>query len=108
MWQNKQLLAEIIGVIILVIFCWWFFWHNPKVIKGLEEDKAELEADKVELGRVIAAKDNQIKLYGDIEKGKVIINAAVQQKISSLRAESRPRRAIIIRAGSVLPPLPTR
>lgn len=98
LWQNKKLIVEIIGLILLLILCWWFFIHNPKVIK-------ELEADKSELSRQIEVKNNTIKLYGDIEKGKVVINEAVQLQISSLRSQSRPRRTVIIRAGGVLPPL---
>ena len=97
-WDNKQIIAEIIGGIAVAIICWWFFIHNPKIIKGLEADKAELS-------RQIATQAKTITLYEDIQKGRAPINAAVQNKISSMRSEARPKRTVIIRAGGVLPPL---
>jgi plastocyanin domain-containing protein len=98
LWKNKQRIAEIIGGILIAVLCYWFFYHNPKVIKELQEDKKEL-------ARIVEAKDKQITLYKDIEKGKVKIDGAIQSQISSLRAVARPRRTIIIHAGRVLSPL---
>jgi hypothetical protein len=84
-----------IGTVIVSILGYHYFISNPNKIDALE-------ADKKELSRQIAAKDSQIKLSEDIQKGKVVINAKVYQNISTLRAEARPRKSVIIRAGRVL------
>lgn len=96
--QNWKLIVQIAGAVALAVLLWWYLIHNPKVIKELEEDKKELS-------RIIEAQQDQLKLNQDIEKGKVVINAAVQQRISSLRSEARPRRTVIVKAGVVLPPI---
>ena len=90
--SNWKIICQVIGAIILVFAIWYYAIHNPKVIK-------ELEADKVELSRIIEAKDKEITLYKDIDKGKVVIDAKTQGQISSIRAVARPRKSIIIRAG---------
>jgi len=97
--SNWQLIAKGIGIAIIAFAGYWYFIHNPKVIDGLEKDKAEL-------ARIIEAKDKEITLYKDIEQGKAVINESVFRQISTLRATARPRRTVIIKSGSVLPPLP--
>jgi hypothetical protein len=94
--SNWQMIVKGIGIALLVFAGWFYFVHNPKVIK-------ELEADKTELARIIEAKDKEITLYKDIDKGKVVIDAKTQGQISSIRAVARPRKSIIIRAGVLLP-----
>ncbi len=96
LWQYKQIIADVIGVIVIAILAWWFFWHNPKVIDSLEKDKAELS-------RQVENSKNAIVLLDDIQKGKVKINEAVQTQISSVKSQAVPRRAVLIRGGSVLP-----
>ena len=96
LWQYKQIIAEVIGVIVIAILAWWFFWHNPKVIDSLEKDKAELSR-QIENGK------NAIVLLDDIQKGRVKINEAVQSQISSVKSQAIPRRTVIIRGGGVLP-----
>ncbi len=96
LWQYKQIIAEVIGVIIIVVLSWWFFWHNPKVIAGLEKDKAEL-------ARQVDNSKQAFVLLDDIQKGKVQINANVQSQISSVKSQAIPRRTVLIRGGSVLP-----
>ena len=94
-WENKRLIGEIAGLIAAVFVCWWFFIHNPAVIEGLEQDKAELS-------RQLVAGQKAIKLLTEIEQGRVKIDDAIQSQVSSLRSTARPKRTVIIRAGSVL------
>ena len=96
-WQNRRIIGEILGIILLVFIAWWFFWHNPAVIDALEADKAEL-ARQVEAGK------KAVTLLDDIQKGKGKINAQVQAQLSSIRGNAIPRRTVLIRAG-VLPPV---
>jgi hypothetical protein len=96
LWDNRKIIGEVAGAIALGIMAWWFFIHNPAVIDGLERDKTELS-------RQVAARDQAIALYADIEKGKVVINESVHAQISSIHATARPRRAVIIRAGVPMP-----
>jgi deoxyribose-phosphate aldolase len=91
-WDNKQLVAEIIGFILILFFCWWFFVHNPARIDALEADKAEL-ARQVKNGA------DAIHLLNNINTGKVAINEQVFRNVSAIRAAAVPRRAVIIRAG---------
>ena len=97
-WQNRRIIGEIIGIILLVFIAWWFFWHNPAVIDDLEADKAEL-ARQVEAGK------KAVTLLDDIQKGKGKINAQVQAQLSSIHSSAIPRRAVLIRAGGMLPPV---
>lgn len=96
LWANKRIIGEIVGIIVLAIIAYWFFWHNPQVIKNLENDKAEL-------ARQVAAGQAAITLLDDIQKGKARINAQVQSQISSVKSQAIPRRTVLIRAGGVLP-----
>lgn len=96
--KYRREIAEVLVLVLVASLLYWGFVHNPAVIK-------ELKSDIEERDNRIDAMDHRIKLYEDIQKGKVIINAAVQTQISSLRSASRPRRAIIIRSGMPLPAL---
>lgn len=91
-WNNRKIIGEILAIIGLLVLCWWFFIHNPKVIKDLENDKAELS-------RQLEAGQKAIKLLETIQQGKVVIDAAIQGQISTMRATARPKRTVIIHAG---------
>lgn len=92
LWLNKKIIAEVTGCIVIAFFCWWFFVHNPAVIKDLEEDKAEL-ARQVESGK------KALTLLNDIEKGKAKINEATFKNISTIRAAAIPKRTVLISGG---------
>lgn len=98
-WENKRIIGELIGVILVAFVIWWFFIHNVMVIDDLEKDKAELS-------RQIEARKQSLQLLDDIQQGKVRINAQVQTQISTVRAAAIPRRTIIIKPGGMLPALP--
>jgi hypothetical protein len=84
-WSNRQLFAEIIGGLLIVFLCWWFFIHNPKVIKGLENEKAELT-------RQVANRDAAINMLGSIERAHDVINKTIYRNISSIRYLPKPGR----------------
>jgi len=97
--RNWKLIAQAVGGVCLAILLWWFFIHNPRVIKNLEADKAEL-------ARQVANGQKAISLLDDIQKGKGAINAKVQSDIEAIKNQSIPRRTVLIMGGGVLPPLP--
>lgn len=99
-WKNKQLIAEVLGGVLVAFVAWWFFWHNPKVIKELEADKAEL-ARQVEVGK------QALSLLHDIQFGKESSYDAVSKKIHEINQAAIPRRTVLIKSG-VLPDLPTK
>lgn len=92
LWQNKRLIAELVGLVLAVIVCWWFFIHNPAVIDALEEDKKELN-------RQVVALEKCAVLLEEIEKGKRGINIETFRQISSIRANAIPHRTVLIRNG---------
>lgn len=92
---NRKIIGEIIGLALICLVVYWFFIHNPKVIDGLEKDKAELS-------RQVAEGVKAQTLLNDISKGKVEIDNATFKQISSIRAASIPRRAVLIRGGMPL------
>jgi hypothetical protein len=92
LWENKRIIGEILGLILLCFVAWWFFIHNPKVIDGLEKDKIELSR-QVQEGLKAAA------LLQTIEKGKAGIDRETFKNISTIRAAIIPRRAVLIRGG---------
>lgn len=100
LWDNKQIIAEILGAIAVAIVCWWFFIHNPKIIKGLEADKAEL-ARQVEAGKAA------ITLLDDIQKGRTKIDATTYKNISTIKANHMPKRTVLVSGGVPLQAVPT-
>lgn len=98
--SNWKLVAQAIGAVCLAVLLWWFFIHNPRVIKNLEADKAELS-------RQVVNGQKAISLLDDIQKGKGKINEQVQSQIEAVKSAAIPRRAVLISGGSVLPTLPS-
>lgn len=98
LWQNKRIIAEIIGLLLVGVLAWWFLIHQPKVIDDLRNEKAEL-------ARQVEAGNQALALLNDIQKGKVRINAQVQSQISSVRSAAIPRNSVLIRNGGVLSPM---
>jgi hypothetical protein len=84
-WSNKQLIAEILGGILIAFLLWWFIWHNPKVIK-------QLEGEKVELTRQVANRDAAINMLGTIERAHDVINKTIYRNISTIRYLPKPSR----------------
>jgi hypothetical protein len=75
---------------------WWFFIHNPKVIDGLEEDKAELSRQVTQYKELQAFQDK-------INKNNKRIDNATFTNISTIKASTIPKRTVIIRGGVPLP-----
>ena len=99
LWENKKLIAEILCTIVAAFVIYHFVISVPKQLKA---EKAKVIKHEKELERL-----NELNtLYTGIEQGRVLINASVQTRISSLRGSSMPRNAVIIRGGRVLPSLP--
>lgn len=89
---NRRIIAEILGLVVLVFVAWWFFVHNPRVIDGLEKDKTELSR-QVQEGLKAAA------LLQTIEKGKAVVDRETFKNISTIRAAIIPRRSVLIYGG---------
>jgi hypothetical protein len=100
LWENKRIIGEIIGIVLLIFISWWFFIHNPKIISDLKEDNAELL-------RLVKNGETSINLINDIQKGRVTSYAHVQMQLSSIRKNAIPRRTILISNGGVLSTMPT-
>lgn len=98
LWNNRKIISEIVGLILVGILAWWFFIHNPKIIDGLEKDKAELS-------RQVDAGKQAIELLSNIQAGKERINAQTFKNISTIRATAIPKRAVIVHGG-LLPTVP--
>jgi Tfp pilus assembly protein PilO len=92
LWANKRLVGKIIGVIVVVMVVWWFGFHNPARI-------AELEAQRTELNRQVAAGQAAAVLLTDIYRGKEEITNATFKRISSIKAATLPRGGVLITGG---------
>lgn len=77
LWQNKQLVLEIIGAAIIAGVIYWFGFHNPKVIK-------EQQAQIAQQATQIKAAQGAITLLGDIQEGKVKVDEKVQAQLTSV------------------------
>jgi len=97
--SNWQIIAKVLGVVALAILLWFYFIHNPKVIKGLE-------ADKMELARQVDAGKAAIVLLDDIQKGRTKIDATTYKNISTIKANHIPKRTVLISGGMPLQALP--
>lgn len=95
-WANRELIAKIIGGMLLAFFCWWFFWHNPKVIK-------QLESEKVELSRQIVLRDNAINLLGTIERRHDAIDKGTNDNVGKIRTGRKPARTGYLLLDGMLP-----
>lgn len=84
-WANREIILKGIAVALIAFVAWYFFYHNPKRIKALENEKAELS-------KQVAARDAAINMLGDIEREHEIINRTTFRIISSIRYLPKPSR----------------
>ena len=83
--NNWQIIAKAIGVAIVAFLCWWFFIHNPKVIKQLEDEKRVAIEQK---DAAFAA----INMLTEIERAKDVVTKTSFKIISSIRYVPKPSR----------------
>jgi hypothetical protein len=100
LWANKRLIGEVIGIIALAAIAWWFFWHNPKVIKQLENEKAELSHQ-------VEAAHAAINLLTDIERSHDATSKNSFTLISTIRSAPKPKRDGLFYDSRVLQAVPT-
>lgn len=89
--------AKIIAAVLLVGVLYWYGIHVPAELRETKAKLTQAEAE-VENGR------KAILLLDEIQKGKVGIDAAVQKRISSIKA-GVPHNGVIINGGMPLPSL---
>lgn len=99
--RYKKEIGMFFGLLICVAVIYYYVSYIPN---KLENKEIELKQTKEDLK---AAKADAT-LKEDITKGKGVIDARVQDQISTVRSKPVPRHTIVIRAGRVLPPLSTK
>jgi cellobiose-specific phosphotransferase system component IIC len=85
LWDNKRLIGEILAIIAVCSLLWFYTIHNPKVIKQLETEKAELT-------RQVINRDAAINLLTSIEAAHDTITKTSYKNISSIRYTPKPGR----------------
>jgi hypothetical protein len=103
LWNNKQIIAEIIGGIAIALVIWWFGFHVPAKLK-------EEQAKTATLTRQVESAQKSITLLGDIQEGKKAIDDKVQAQLTSAHhiVFKHHTTSIFLRAGrGVLPAVHT-
>jgi len=99
LWTNKELIAKVLGVALVAFVAWFYFWHNPKVIKRLETEKAEA------IEQVVRA-HGAINLLTSIERRHDVITKISYRNISTIRYAPKPAATGMFLPGGVLQTLP--
>ena len=97
-WANRRLVAEVIGIALLALIAWWFFWHNPKVIKQLTAERDQAIAQK-------EAAFNAINMLGEINKAHTEIDKESADNENKIRNGRKPGVRGIFVAGGVQTPV---
>lgn len=94
-WNNKQMIAECIGCLVVAMLIWWFGIHNPAKIKA---QQAQIAALRTEVSNAHAA----INLMTTIEARHDSITKISYRNISSIRYTPKPGRNGVFVPGGVL------
>ena len=98
LWANRELIAKGIGIALIGFLCWWYFFHNPKVIKSLETTIQELS-------RQVELRDSALELQGQLRKAHDEITAKENENIRRIRETPLAASGVFI-PGGVPKPLP--
>lgn len=98
-WDNKQIIAEVLCGIIVAALIWWFGFHNPAKIKKQEAQISALKAE-------VQTAHETINLMSTIEARHEIITKTSYRNISTIRYTPKPGRDGVFLNGGVLQTLP--
>ena len=96
LWSNKELVAKIGAGILIAFAAWWFFIHNPKVIK-------EMETTIAEKSRQIELRDSTIELQGQLRKAHDEITIKENENIRRIRETPLAASGVFITGGMPKP-----
>jgi len=92
-WANRKIIAQGLGIALLAFMLYWYFVHNPKVIKSLEIQVTEQK-------RQVQLRDNAINLLGTIERAHDEITKQTDTNIQKIRTGRKPgNRGVFIPDG---------
>lgn len=100
-WQYRQLIAEVMGCLVVATIIWWFGFHVPA-------ENKKLKAEIVQKDQTILAGQKAVTLLDDIQEGKVKIDEQVQAQLTSAHHAifKHHTSSIFLRAGRLsLPPV---
>lgn len=94
LWDNKQIIAEIICGIIIAGLIWWYGFHNPAKIKKMDAQIVALKAE-------VQNAHDAINLLTTIEARHEIITKISYRNISTIRYAPKPGRDGLFVPGGV-------
>lgn len=96
LWANRQVIAQVGAVLILIALLWWFGIHNPRVIKNQAAEISRLSADR-------EAAYGAINLLTSIEGKHAEIDQNSNSNIQRIRTGRAPGVRGVFVSDGVLP-----